>query len=97
MNKKLVDCLSDLYPITLEEYADNKNHLKLHKFEDCHLTFIYNTVTCNVSIYNDKDTDSLILEVHNKHTRFLQRDIQILVNIVFERNLPQSTKQTKVL
>ena len=97
MNKELVDCLSDLYPITLEEYADNKNHLKLHKFEDCHLTFIYNTVTCVVSIYNRKDTNSLILEVHSKHARLLQRDIQRLINIVFEKNLPQSTKQTKVL
>ena len=95
MNKKLVDCLSD--SITLEEFAASESFYRLHRFKDCPLTFIYNTVTCNVSIYDGKDTDSLILEVHNKNTRFLQRDIQRLINIVFEKNLPQSTKQTKVL
>lgn len=84
MNKELVDCLPDLYPITLKEYAASKSYLKIHEFEYCPLTFIYNTVTCSVAIYNGKETDSLIIEVHNKNTRFLQRDVQKLVNFVFE-------------
>ena len=87
MNKELVDCLSDLYPITLEEYAANKNHLKLHKFEDCPLTFIYNTVTCSVAIYNGKKTDSLIIEVHNINgLRYLERTVHNLVRFIFEKH-----------
>lgn len=73
-----------LYPISLEDFAASENFYKLYRSPECKLTFIYNTVTCSVAVYNGENTDSLILEVHNKHTRFLQRDIQRLVNIIFE-------------
>lgn len=76
--------LSDLYPITLKEYVASRSYLRLYEFEYCPLTFIYNTVMCSVAIYNGTETDSLIIEVHNKNTRFLQRDVQRLVNYVFE-------------
>lgn len=74
----------ELYPVSLEEFAASESFYKLHKFEDCPLTFIYNKVTCSVAIYNGTETDSLIIEVHNKNTRCLQRDVQRLVNFVFE-------------
>lgn len=81
MNKELVN----LYPITLKEYAASRSYLKLHKFEYYPLTFIYNTVMCSVAIYNGKETNSLIIEVHNKEAlRYLHRSLQKLVNFVFE-------------
>ena len=76
----------ELFPVSLEEFAVSRSHLRLHEFENCSLTFIYNTVTCVVSIYNGTETDSLIIEVHNKNTRFLQRNVQKLVNFVFEKH-----------
>lgn len=66
MDKELVD----LYPITLKEYVASRSYLRLYEFEYCPLTFIYNTVMCSVAIYNGTETDSLIIEVHNKNTRF---------------------------
>lgn len=76
----------DLYPIPLKDFAASENFYKLYRFPECKLTFIYNKVACSVAIYDGKETDSLILEVHSRKARFLQRDIQRLVNIVFEKH-----------
>jgi hypothetical protein len=84
----------ELFPVSLEEFAasetfhsltERKSFYKLHKFEDCPLTFIYNTVTCSVAIYDGKETGSLILEVHDINgLRYLQKDLYNLVNFVLE-------------
>jgi endo-1,4-beta-mannosidase len=74
-----------LYPITLEEFAASESFYRLHRFENCPLTFIYNTVTCSVAIYDGKETGSLILEVHDINgLRYLQKDLYNLVNFVLE-------------
>ena len=86
----------ELFPVSLEEFAasetfhsltERKSFYKLHKFEDCPLTFIYNTVTCSVAIYNGKETDSLIIEVHNINgLRYLERTVHNLVRFIFEKH-----------
>ena len=77
----------ELFPVSLEEFAASRSHLRLHEFENCSLTFIYNTVTCVVSIYNGTETDSLIIEVHNINgLRYLERTVHNLVRFIFEKH-----------
>lgn len=83
MNEKVSNLVSDLYPMSLEEFAASETFYRLHRFEDCPLTFIYNTVTCKVSIYNGDDTDALIVEVNRKGVNFLHPELQYLVKEVF--------------
>jgi hypothetical protein len=94
--QNLTSYLEEL-PMSLKEFAASENFYRLEEFEYCPLTFIYNTVTCVVSIYDGNTTDSLIIEVHNINgLRYLERAVHKLVRFIFEKHKDTSIDFTKL-